>query len=322
MTPLPVTVLRALALALLPTLALAQAPRTSPAPAPPSRPPASPAAPAAQAPQEQGSALTSPEYQIGPEDILKVVVYGHDDLSQVVIVQADGTFMYPLIGRVKASDMSPPELARKISTLLARGFIRNPQVTVSVQEFRSKTVFVVGEVQRPGPYPLSGRTGLVEVLAKAGVTGNAGAEVVVVRPAKGSTVSGPMLPTDVAGTGGGLAATADPTAEVFRIDVRAIQTGDLQKNIVLQPNDTVFVPQAPKVYVSGEVRNPGAFPWFPGLTARQLISVAGGLTADGSDGRLRIVRAAAEGQKTKEDKISLDDAVKPGETLVVRRRLF
>ncbi len=94
-----------------------------------------------------------------------------------------------------------------------------------------------------------------------------------------------------------------------------IQAGDLDKNLVLQPNDTVFVPQAPKVFVSGEVRNPGAYGWFPGMTTRQLISVAGGLTPDGSDGRLKVVRQA-DG-KSEEGKIKLDETVKPGDT---RRR--
>jgi polysaccharide export outer membrane protein len=138
------------------------------------------------------------DYQIGPSDILRVTVYGHEDLTQTILVQPDGTFTFPLVGRVKGSDMTPAELEKKIGILLARGFIRNPQVTVVVQEYRSKTVYVVGEVARPGPYPLAGRTTLVEVLAKAGPTPNAGAEVVVVRPQQGARVDGPVLPTEVA----------------------------------------------------------------------------------------------------------------------------
>jgi polysaccharide export outer membrane protein len=289
---------------------------------------------AAQAPaSEQPPVL---DYQIGPDDILRVTVYGHDDLTQVVLVQADGTFMFPLIGRVKASDLTPPELSKKIATLLAQGYIRNPQVTVVVQEYRSKTVFVVGQVAKPGTYPLSGRnTTLVEIMARAGpVTALAGAEVLVVRPQPGVAVSGPVLPSMVAGEAGkgepgkeeaaapdeAAAAPEMPNAHVFRINMKEIEAGDVEKNIILQPNDTVFVPQAPNIFVSGEVRNPGAYAWFPGMTARQLISVAGGLTPEGSDGRLKIVREV-DG-KAQEDKIHLDDLVKAGETLVVRRRLF
>ena len=257
------------------------------------------------------------EYEIGPEDILRITVYGHDDLTQTVLVQADGTFIFPLIGTVKGSDMTTQQLERKIGILLSQGYIRNPQVTVTVQEYRSKTVFVVGEVARPGAYAFSGREmSLVEVLAKAGpMTANAGAEVVVVRPRPGSGVSGPVLPFEVAGDD---SAEGRP-ADVFRINVRDIQAGALEKNIDLQPRDTVFVPQAPKVFVTGEVRNPGAYSWFPGMSARQLISVAGGLTPEGSDGRLKIVRE--KDGETREDGIKKDEDVQPGETLVVRRRL-
>ena len=95
--------------------------------------------------------------------------------------------------------MTPARSSRRsFVILLSRGFIRNPQVTVVVQEYRSRTIYVVGEVARPGPYPLTGHTTLVEVLAKAGPTANAGAEVVVVRPQKGVAVAGPVLPTEVA----------------------------------------------------------------------------------------------------------------------------
>jgi polysaccharide export outer membrane protein len=283
-----------------------------------------PAAAPAQAPRPAANATapaaeTGPvDYQIGPQDILRITVYGHEDLTQTVLVQPDGTFTFPLVGRVKGSDMTPGELEKKIAILLAKGFIRNPQVTVVVQEYRSKTVYVVGEVARPGPYPLAGRTTLVEVLAKAGPTTAAGAEVVVVRPHKGADVSGPVLPTEVAE--GEEAPPEKPRAEVFRVNMNVIQAGDLDKNLELAPNDTVFVPQAPKVFVTGEVRSPGAYGWFPGMTTRQLISLAGGLTPDGSDGRLKVVRQA--GGRSEEGKIKLDEGVKPGDTIVVRRRLF
>jgi polysaccharide export outer membrane protein len=266
---------------------------------------------------------TVTEYEIGPEDILRVTVYGHEDLTQTVLVQADGTFMFPLVGTVKASDMTPLALERKIVALLSQGYIRNPQVTVVVQEYRSKTVFVVGEVSRPGSYPFAGQgMTLVEVLAKAGpMTVNAGAEVVVVRPRPGSQVTGPLLPFEVGEGDGEHDEFEAPDADVFRINIRDIQEGELEKNIELKPKDTVFVPQAPKVFVTGEVRNPGAYPWFPGMSARQLISVAGGLTPAGSDGRLKIVRKEEDGE-TREDGIKKDEDVLPGETLVVRRRLF
>jgi len=271
-----------------------------------------------QAAAAPSPAPTTPDYKIGPDDILRVTVYGHDDLTQTVLVQADGTFTFPLIGRVQAAGSTPPGLASTLATRLSQGFVRNPQVTVVVQEYRSQRVFVVGEVAHPGPQPLSGRTSLMQVLASAGPTSNAGAEIVVVRPPPGSDVREPILPPPASGSG-----AADPArthAKVIRITVRDLQAGDLSQNLELQPGDTVFVPQAARVFVTGEVRNPGAYGYFPGMTARQLISVAGGLTQYGSDGRLRVVRQAQG--RSRQDKIQVDDPVRPGDTLVVRRKLF
>jgi polysaccharide export outer membrane protein len=259
---------------------------------------------------------TPVQYQIGPDDILKVTVYGHDDLTLVVVVQSDGTFTYPLIGRVKAADLTPKELERKITTLLSQRYVRNPQVTVLVQEYRSKTVLVMGEVAHPGSYPLSGAQTLVDILARAGpMTANAGAEVVIVRPLTAEAGPVPSGVVEQAALGEG-----KEMAEVIRINLPDIQAGDLGKNVRLQPNDTVFVPLAPKVFVSGEVRHPGAYAFLPGNTVRQVISLAGGFTPDGSSGRIRVVRVV-DG-KSRESKIRLDDRVQAGDTIVVKAKLF
>jgi len=255
------------------------------------------------------------EFSIGAEDIVKVTVLGHEDLTQTIVVQPDGTFIYPLIGRVKAADLTPKELERKITTLLAQGFVRNPQVTVSVQEYRSKTVFVVGEVSRPGSYSMSGRMTVLELLSKAGPTSSAGVEVVIVRP-KGA-VSGPLVPVDPTG-----APNPDVTsqADLIRVNIRDIQMGQLDKNVLVRPNDTVFVTQAARIFVTGEVRNPGAIVFWPEATVRKAINTAGGFTADASSGKIRIVREV-EG-KAKEFKANLDDPVQPGDTIIVKAKLF
>ncbi|MET0556944.1 MAG: polysaccharide biosynthesis/export family protein [Vicinamibacteria bacterium] len=283
--------------------ASAQAPARR-TPEAPRRPAAAPTA----TPTLAAPARSPNDYEVGVQDILKVAVYGHDDLTQTVVVQADGTFLFPLVGRVKASNHTTAELERKLQTLLSQGYIRNPQVTVSVQEYRSKNVYVVGEVSKPGPYPLTGAMNILELVSKAGLAaGTSVGEVLIVRPH--AAVSGPTLPTE-----------KDGQADVIKVDLSRIQAGDISNNVSLRPNDTVFVPPAPKVFVSGEVKNPGAYAFFPGMTARQLVSVAGGLTPQGSSGRLKVVRD--EDGKPKEHGIKLDEAVEPGDTLVVRRKLF
>jgi polysaccharide export outer membrane protein len=244
------------------------------------------------------------DYRIGPEDVLRIAVYGHPDLTQTVAVQADGSFVFPLLGRVPAADLAPPELERRLVLLLGRDYIREPQVAVTVQQYRSKVIFVVGEVARPGLYPLVGTRRLVEVLAKAGpMTERAGREVVIVRSR--SAEARPVLPSEVA---------ASEAAEVIRVDLRAIEAGDLDKNVALLPRDTVFVPAAPRVFVSGRVPDPGGFPFAPGTTVRQAIGLAGGSARSAS--HVRVLREV-EG-RAREVSVGLDDLVQAGDTVVVR----
>lgn len=272
---------------------------------------ASPAPP--PAPDTAGPAAEEAgrDYRIGPEDVLRVTVYGHPDLTQTVAVQADGAFVFPLVGRVEASDLAPPELERKLQDLLSQGFVRDPEVAVTIQQYRSKVVFVVGEVARPGVYPLVGTRRLVEVLAKAGpMTANAGNEAVVVRAR--NPEARPVLPSEVEGAGpaGG--------AEVIRVDLNAIQGGDLGKNVALLPRDTVFVPAAPKVFVSGHVPNPGGYAFAPGTTVRQAVGLAGGSAP--SLARIRVLRTVAG--RAQPVQVGLDDLVQAGDTIIVRGRFF
>lgn len=268
-----------------------------------------PPPPAGGAPASSAAPVPS-DYRIGPGDILRVTVYGHDDLSQTVVVQPAGGFVYPLIGTVDAAEVAPEELAVRIAARLAKGLIRDPRVTVAVQEYRSKVVYVMGEIARPGPYPLTGRTTVVEVLAKAGpLSAQAGSEVVVVRP-QGRGEGRPLLPSEAAPT----------AAQVLKVDVAAIQAGRLDRNLVLAPNDTVFVPQAERIFVTGEVRNPGAFAYRTGLTMRQAVSLAGGFSEDAATGSGRVVRTS-EGH-TRTLKIKLDDPLRPGDTVLIKGKLF
>jgi len=287
-----------------------------------------PAAPAAPPPEPRPAGEVRPAgasgagYRIGPGDILRVTVYGHDDLSQTVVVPPGGNFVFPLIGPVAASEATPAEVEGTIAARLAKGLIREPRVSVVVQEYRSKVVYVVGEVTRPGTYPLAGDTSVVEILSRAGpLSSQAGGEVVIVRPV--APVDRPLLPSEVAatssGTPGGNGAPGR-AAEVLRVNVRDIQSGRLEENLLLRPNDTVFVPEAERIFVTGEVRNPGAFPWSAGLTLRQAVSLAGGFTEDASTGSARVVRAV--GGQPRTIKMKLDEPLRPGDTVLVKAKLF
>ncbi|HEY7513172.1 MAG TPA: polysaccharide biosynthesis/export family protein [Vicinamibacteria bacterium] len=274
--------------------------------------------PAAVVPDARGVTVPGKDYRIGAGDILRVTVYGHEDLSQTVVVQSNGRFAYPLIGSVAAAESTPAELEARIKGTLGKGLIRDPQVTVVVQEYRSRIVYVVGEVTRPGAYALSGTTGVVEVLSRAGpLSPNAGSEVVVVRPA--APVGGPVLPADVSKASAATGAAA-ARADVLRVNLREIQAGKLDQNLVLQANDTVFVPEATRIYVTGEVRNPGAFPYRSDLTVRQAVGLAGGFTEDASTGSARLVREVNGSTRTL--KVKLEERLLPGDTIVVKAKLF
>src|SRR5262245_49063944 len=102
------------------------------------------------------SAQSTNDYVIGPQDVLTIQVYDQADLGGKYSVEADGTFSFPLIGRVKAGGQTLRALEQDLKSKLADGYFRNPQVTVAIEQYRSQRVFVMGEVRQPGPVPLTG----------------------------------------------------------------------------------------------------------------------------------------------------------------------
>src|SRR5690242_1206173 len=194
----------------------------------------------------RGAAAQSADYVIGPQDVLLIQVFDQPDLGGKYTVEADGTFTFPLIGRVKAGSLTLRGFERDLKERLADGYFRSPQVTVAVEQYRSQRVFVMGEVRQPGPVPLTGGMTLIEALARAGsMLPTSSGEVSIVRAAQGGA-AGPAVP--------GKNAT-----EVFRASIRDLQTGSLSQNIELRDGDTIFAPRAELVYVFGEVRNPGGY---------------------------------------------------------------
>jgi polysaccharide export outer membrane protein len=246
-------------------------------------------------PPQAADAPATRDYRVGADDVLRISVFGLPELSQEVTVESDGTFDFPLIGRVETGDKTPRELEELIAARLARGFVRDPQVRVVVHQHRSRAVSVMGEVARPGNYALTeGRT-VVEVLSRAGpLLPSAGAEVVVMRRASGGA------------------------GEVVRIDLQRLQSGEAGQNLLLNPHDTVFVPKAPRIFVSGEVRQPGQYGAVPGMTVRQAVSVAGGFAKGAARDRVRVLRTA-EGRTTEID-ARLEEPVLAGDTLVVEKK--
>jgi polysaccharide export outer membrane protein len=140
------------------------------------------------------------DYEIGPGDVLSVVVIGQAQMTGSFPVDTEGMVNFPILGKIKAAQHTTVELERKVTTLLADGILRRPQVTVSVAEYGSQRVFVTGEVQRPGRYALKADRSLLGLLGDIGALGsNAGHEVIVIRPPAASALAtGPAVPLSVA----------------------------------------------------------------------------------------------------------------------------
>lgn len=252
-------------------------------------------------------AAQQPDYVIGGQDVLTIAVYDQAELSGKFTVDPDGTLTFPLLGRVKAGGLTLRGLEEDLKKRLSDGYIRNPQVSVAMETYRSQRIFVMGEVRAPGAYQLTGEMTVIEAIARAGSTTPAAAdEAMIVRPKEGQT-TGPVLPTD-----------SDST--VIRVNLREIQEGALSKNIQLRDGDTLLVQKARLVYVFGQVKAPGAYPVDKDTTVLQALSLSGGVTDRGSTGRIKIVRAV-DGKK-KEIKVKLTDIVEPGDTIIVSERFF
>lgn len=252
-------------------------------------------------------AQSAANYVIGAQDVLTIQVFDQADLGGKYAVEADGTFSFPLIGRIKAAGFTIRQFEDELRKKLADGYFRNPQVTVAVEQYRSQRVFVMGEVRSPGPVPLTGGMNLVEALARAGSTmASASGEVIVVRAPQRE--DRPLMPTEKG------------AAEIFRASVRDLESGSLRQNIELQDGDTLFVPRAESVYVFGQVRNPNAYPIQKDTTVLQALSLAGGTTEHAALNRIKIVRIE-KGEKV-EIKVKLTDIVRAGDTIIVPERYF
>jgi polysaccharide biosynthesis/export protein len=246
-------------------------------------------------------------YVIGANDVLAITVFDQPTLSSKYTVEADGTFTFPLIGRVKASGFTLRDFESELRGRLSDGYFKNPQLSVAVDEYRSQRIFVVGEVRQPGTVALSGGMTLIEVIARAGaLLPTASGEVLVVR--RQANGEGPQLPDAEA-------------PNVVRVSLKDLEAGGrAAQNVQLHDGDTIFVPQAAFVYVFGQVRNPGSYPIQRDTTVLQALSLAGGVNDTGAMNRIKVVRIV-DGQK-KELKVKPGDLVKGGDTIIVPERFF
>ena len=252
-------------------------------------------------PKADPPGVPSEGYVIGPQDSLNIIVTDETDLSGKYRVDTDGTISMPYLSRVPLAGLSLADAQDKITAMLKAGFLRNPQVRVEVDQFKARSVMVMGEVRTPGKVTLPGTSmSLLEALTMAGSpTQNASNEVLVMHPPKPGDAKAP---------------------EPITLNRKDLELGKVGRDLTLQDGDIVNVPVAKRFYISGFVKNPGSLVLDTGTTVGQAIILAGGLTDRGSDRRIKILRV--KDGKTVEISASLEDKVMPNDEIKIRSRFF
>lgn len=251
------------------------------------------AKPAAQVPaeiQEAKDALVR-AYRIGPGDLLELKVFQVDELSQTVRVSEDGSITLPLLGRVVVEGLTQEGVVQKLTGLLQAKYIKNPQVTIFIKEYKNQQVAVIGAVENAGSYELVGRKNLLQIISMAGgFSETAGNEVFILREG------------------------ADGAPSTVSIDLKdLLVNGNQALNIPIEPNDVINVPvdKEIRVFVMGRVTRPGAVKakLSEGITLFQAIADAGGLAEGAKESAISITRKDKTGKEQK-IKVNLKDIIR------------
>ncbi len=254
--------------------------------------------------------LSNKEYTIGPEDVLEIKVWDNEDLDRTVEVSQEGSITFPFIGKFNAKALSVFEIENLIKNRLADGYIVAPQVTVSIVEYQSRKVFVLGEVKRPGSYVLKRKTHILELITQAGgFTDKAGRTIKIVRSKSLLQREGYVTP-----------AGEEEHATIVTFDLDKIEVDNPYGNFYVKSGDSIYVNSVPLFFVIGEVRKPGEFNWAKGITVRQAISLAEGPTQLAAQKRTKIIRV--KNGKEKEHKVGMNDLVTPGDIIKVPGSYF
>ena len=239
--------------------------------------------------------------RIGAGDTIRISVYQSPDLSLETRVNEGGAISYPLLGRVQLAGLTITGAEQHIaSELKRRDFVKDPQVNIVVTQVRANQVNVLGQVGKPGRYPLD-LTGmrLTEVLALAGgVVAGVGSDTIV------------------------LTGTRDGKPIRHEIDLpRLFSAGGTGDDIVVAPGDTIWVDRAPQIYMYGEIQHPGPIRLERGMTLIQAVAAGGGATPRGTLKGIKVTRHGADG-KTQTIEPTMEDTLKDGDVVFIRESLF
>ena len=239
------------------------------------------------------------DYRMGTGDVVRITVYGNPDLATDARVGEDGGITFPLIGAVKASGQTPSMVEKDIATRLAKGgFIVDPNVNLTITQYRGQQISVLGRVNRPGKLSLEKASRVTDALALAsGISADGADTITLVRTQGGKT-------------------------EYRDIDVIALfRPGGEASNERVQDGDIINVARQPMFYIYGEVQRPGSFRLEQNMTVVQALSMGGGITARGTQRGIQILRRDANGEMQELD-IKPADLVKKDDVIYVKESLF
>jgi polysaccharide biosynthesis/export protein len=250
-------------------------------------PPAARTTPSAPASSE----VVSSDYVIGPEDVLQIAVFSVSDLNQTVRVANDGTIALPLLGRMKASGLTSDQLRDRLETELAKNLLQHPHVSVFVEQYHARPVSIVGAVEKPGLYQITGPRSLVEMISLAGglakrTTAAAGKSVYVTRPEGFKNLK----------TVPGMQELAPNKISIDLKDLLYTQADGL--NIQIEPHDIIAVSKADVIYVAGGgVQKPGGFILEDrdSVTVVQALAMAQGFAPNAAKRHVRIIHTKPDG---------------------------
>jgi polysaccharide export outer membrane protein len=244
-------------------------------------------------------AFPQESYRLGSEDVVRVTVYGHPELTALSRVAEDGSIALPAVGRISLGGLSAKEAEQKIARLLAdKEVVKDAQVGVFVEQYQSKLVSVLGQVARPGVLTITRGSTVTELISQAGgLTEDAGDVAIVTRKGRRSDE---QIVVDLAALLEGRPDTPEPR---------------------VSDGDRIFIPKSERFYVYGEVNRPGAYRLERGMTVMQALSLAGGLSDKGTERGMRITRKTdAGGEET--IPAQLTQQIRANDVLQVKESLF
>jgi len=246
-----------------------------------------------------GTSVYADDVQLGPGDMLKISVYGNPDLAVETRVNDEGVISYPLVGEIKVGGLSPNAAERKIAGLLeSGGFLKKPHVNLLVTVMQSQQLSVLGQVNKPGRFPVDGKRSLTDILAMAGgLNADAADKVTLIR-------------------------TRDGKTSKESIDLLAIvRSTDGANNPELFAGDVIYVERAPRFYIYGEVQKPGSYRLENDMNILQALSVGGGLSNRGTERGVRVKRRDTNGVLQVLD-VKQDDMVRTDDVIYVKESFF